>query len=257
MITYIWVGIAVALSLAYYFIVKHVYFAKLDKSKLLVPLEELTNNAFDYRAFFNFLNKFSQDNLKGDSASSAKLPKCAKVGSFHFLMAFSNLTEIQRDSFASHPQRLQELLSLFAAYNNAVWLNDEETLANSLANYHRLVKGEKAKKPSLIVRDSFVDLLTNVYNALRENNIFKAHLLLQKKEYDTELTDLEMLSLNYLLARLSSYFQGRSYKYSEEANRALIERLTKEVLNLKDTIKNKPSEALCLIPGNMISLHAN
>jgi hypothetical protein len=236
----------------------YVYNAKLVKSRILVPLEDLTNNAFDYRIFFNFLNKFAENNLKRQAiSSSSKLPNCAKVGSFHFLMAFANLTEVQRDSFASQPQRLQELLKLFADYNNAVWIDDEETLANSLANYHRLVKGEQPRKPSFSVNDSFIDLLSNVYNALQENNIFKAHLLLQKKEYDNALTDLEMLSLNYLLARLSSYFQGRSYKYSEAANSSLIEGLTKEVFNLKDKLKNNPNEALCQIPGNMISSHAH
>lgn len=251
----IWSLIAIVISLLYRKLMIQTYSTIRYDSSMLVPFEQLKDIS-DYRQFFGFLNKFFQDNLKLEMSTYKNLPKCSKVGPYHFIMAFSNLTEVQRDRFANDPKRLKDIIPIFADYNNAIWTNNTKGIANALANYHRLVKGNKVRKPTFFIAEDFGNLLFRVKEALSENNILKAHLLLLKKESDANLTDLELLTLNYLLARLSSYFQGREYIYTEAGNKALIANLFEEVSKLVKNFKDHPDEIICLIPDRSFAQHS-
>jgi hypothetical protein len=252
----IFVAIALVLSLLYRQLGIRALSSLRRRCDMLIPVEQLKELS-DYRQFFAFLNKFSKDKLGKDLSGLKKISECSKVGPYHFIMAFSNLIEIQRDRFANNPHLLQELIPIFSEYNNAVWSNDEAGIANTLANYHRKIKGENAiRERSFYITPNFVGLLTKVKDALSNYNLFKAHILLQKKESDISLTDLELLVLNYLLARLSTHFQGRGYKYSKELHVRQIDKIFEEVNFFLMNVKDHPEHILCKIPGNLFDSYA-
>lgn len=243
------VAIGAFLALLYRHLMIRIMRSLHHNSAILVPYEQL-KDITDFRQFFGFLNKFSFTNLNINSTIYKDIPSCFKVGPFHFLMAFSNLTEVQRSRFADNPLLLKQLIPIFSQYNNAIWNRDYKGIANALANYHRAVKGSVNREPSFFMTENFKSLLFQVKDALLENNIFKAHFLLQKRESDSNLTDFELILLNYLMARLCSYFQGKGYRYSQAANIKHLEELQKEVIKILNNIDNKPEEILCYLPDN-------
>ena len=232
-------------------------FGKLqNKSALLVPLDHLSGFG-DYRDFFGFLNQFSRQSLNFSSSSIKKLPNSAKVGPFHFIMAFSNLVEIERDKFAHDPLLLKKVNSIFAKYNQSIWDSNEEASANSIANYVRVVKGEDTAKPTFFISSQFDNLLRDAEKALSEYNLFKAHLILQKQESSTNLTDLELLVLNYLLARLSSHFQGVHYNSTEDSNRNIIDNIRTEISVILKNSKDAPKSVFINVPNKSFKVSQN
>ncbi len=243
------VAIGAVLALSYRHLMIRIMRSLHHNSAILVPYEQL-KDITDFRQFFGFLNKFSLTNLNINSTIYKDIPSCFKVGPFHFLMAFSNLTEVQRSRFADNPLLLKQLIPIFSQYNNAIWNRDYKVIANALANYHRAVKGSVNREPSFFMTENFKSLLFHVKDALLENNVFKAHFLLQKRESDSNLTDFELIILNYLMARLCSCFQGKGYRYSQAGNIKHLEELKKEVTKILNNIEDKPEEILCYLPDN-------
>jgi hypothetical protein len=247
--------ISFAIALLYRHIMLRTFTSVRLTSSMLVPIEELKNIS-DYRKFFGFLNKFSQASLNRDMTVFKQLPECSKLGPYHFTMAFANLTEIQRDRFASAPELLNDILSIFSDYNNAIWAHRDEQIANALANFHRKVNGEDTQSPSFFISENFKRLLSEIKETLLNNNILKAHVLLLKEEKNTNLTDLELLILTYIVARLSAFFQGRNYRYSENTLTQQIDELIRQLDKLINNI-DKPHDVLCQIPDNSFNLSTN
>ncbi|MBF0337490.1 MAG: hypothetical protein HQL05_06615 [Nitrospirae bacterium] len=209
----------------------------------LIPSEELSD-VTDFRQFFSVLNKYSQDRLSIRSSCKESLSDCPNIGPFHFLMAFSNLTEVQRDRFASDPLLLKDLVPLFVKYNDALWTRNIKEMTNAVANYHRKIRGDSTSEPSFFTKESFRKLLVEIEISISENNLFRAHLLLQKKEDDHSLTDLELLIVHFLLARLSVFFQGRIYNYKKSDNEKALNELHKLVTDIAANIIKDPKSVI-------------
>lgn len=247
------VALIVALAVAYRFLGAKYYGALQANISSLVPTDELRDTS-DYRRFFALLNRFSENKLGAGQAQVKSLESCSRLGPFHFLSAFSNLTEIQREAFASNPEALQKVVGVFEKYNASVWNKDGPLLANSVANYYRAVKGEGLREsPTYSVTDQFLAVLAEAREALARNEIFGAHLIFQQQEENRDLTDLEVLILNYLKGKLAAYFQGKEYCYSTEANEKFIREIEQRVLQVLEMSK-RPDQLICRIPGDEFAM---
>jgi hypothetical protein len=229
-----------------------------------VSIRELENNIADYKKFFLFLNRKSQGRLRGDGKGTKKQKWLKKLrellyevkkwqeirlytsimrpdmGAYQFISAYANLTEVQRSTFAENTRLMYDVLVIYKAYHRAVIHRRYADVANSLANYYRIVRGDNTQeKTSFEINDRFGKMLGEVLGYLSENKIFMAHHLLLKEEDSKNITDLEMLVLHYLLSRLSYFFQGISYLCTKEANENVIKNLKKEITGLNKYIKGK------------------
>lgn len=212
----------ILLPAAYVIILAYVSILSGNKLKALIPNEILNSNADDYRNFFVKINSFFEKNLE---KSKSLKPMEQNVISFSLLTAFSNLTEVQRDRFASNSNLLKSIIDILKNLNQSILKKDHTKITYLLGIYYLVIRGHAihnyVEEKTLSVKMVNKDLYDSyIYLQSKNPDLFGAYLKLinyvEEKELMNDLSDIEIILVNYFTSRLEAYFQGAIYFYNEE-----------------------------------------